>query len=185
MKRAVIILILFLPFLLNAQFSKFAGGLGFSSGIAYNLNETANPALWGRAYYKLSKKIYVAPSFSYFKAGVNSNFEWELKNYMLHGDLDMFYGVFRENDISLFAFAGLNATSIISRFKLKENTGGDYPENMSDLNLGVNLGASLDMRVDDYFDAYLSGKYIAGTWSQFVVSLGVIYNLDGNRRKGW
>jgi len=84
----------------------------------------------------------------------------------------------------MFAFAGLNATNIISRVEIQDFTGDDNP-NKSDLKFGANLGAALEMRVDDYFAAYLSGKYIAGSWSQFVVSLGVIYNLDGKRRRGW
>lgn len=185
MKTSVFFLALIFPFLLNAQFTKFAGGLGFSSGVSYNLNETANPAIWARAYYKLSKKAFVAPTFSFYKSGINSNFEYELKNYMMQGDIDLNYGLFKEDDISLFAFTGLNATSVISRFRLKEDSGGDYPEDKSDIRLGLNVGAALEMRVDDYFDAFLSCKYIAGSWSQLVVSLGVIYNLEGKRRRGW
>jgi hypothetical protein len=185
MKRLVIILLLISPVVLNAQFSRFAGGLGFSSGINYNLNETGNPAIWGRAYYKVGKKAYLVPAFSFFKTGVKSTFDLSLKNYMLQGDFDFHYGIFHEEDISLFAFSGLNVTNIISRVKVKDFSGDDYPENMSDINFGGNLGAALEMRFDDYFKACLSGKYIVGNWSQFVVSLGIIYSMDGNNRRGW
>jgi len=184
-KRLITLILVILPFIVNAQLTRVAGGLGFSSGVTINTAETGNPAIWGRAYYKIAKRAYLTGTLSWYKTGVKSTFDEEVKNYMFHGDLDFQYGIFRDDPIRVVAFTGVNATTILSRYDIKVNTGQSGVEDVSEVKPGLNLGAALEMRVDNYFDAFVSAKYIVGTWDQMIVSIGVIYYLEENRRRSW
>jgi len=184
MKKLLIASSLFLLFFTsNAQIDKIAGGLAFSSGVDFNSNSTGNPGVFGKAYVGVVKRLHLVPSIVVFTTGEagstlgSSNIR---KNYMFHGDLDFQYSLFREDMLTLVGFTGLNMTGIIS--KVDENT---TLENVSKVNPGINLGAAVEMNVDNSFDAVLSAKYIVSEFDQLIISLGVIYRFDSRKRRGW
>ena len=183
MKKLLIASSLFLLFFTsNAQIDKIAGGLAFSSGVDFNSNSTGNPGIYAKAYVGVVKRLHLVPSIVIFTPGeAGSTFTSDIrKNYMFQGDLDVQYGLFREDMLKLIGFAGLNMTGIIS--KVDENT---TLENVSKANPGLNLGAAVEMNVDNSFDAVLSAKYIVSEFDQLIISLGVIYRFDSRKRRGW
>ena len=103
---------------------------------------------------------------------------------MFQADLDFQYGLIKEGDLKLVAFGGLNTTAILSKYEMLVDVGQNFA-NDSGLKFGANIGACVEMYVDRYYDAFLSVKYIAGSWDQFVISIGVMYNIDGARGRGW
>lgn len=177
---------LFLPALaLNAQFERVGAGLSFSSGVDLGnyYKTTGNPGLWAKASLKAAPKFYISPSITVFNRYRQANSVEEIRNYMFHGDLDASLGILREGDLRVFGFAGLNATAIASRY---ENfLGLPGLDNKTDLKLGLNLGGTVEMKVDDYWDAILTGKIIAGQWTQIVLSIGVVYVFEGRFARGW
>lgn len=183
MKKLLILPLLFLFYITAyAQIDRVSGGLAFSSGVDYNLATTGNPGVFGSAYIGLVKRMHIVPSLVVFKAGEEgSSLQFNVrKNYMFQGDLDIHYGILRDDNLKLIAFTGLNMTGIIS--KVDENTSLD---NDSKMNPGLNLGASIEMNVNNAYDAVLSAKYIVSDFDQFVISLGVIYHFDTRKRRGW
>jgi hypothetical protein len=165
------------------QIPALSGGLAFSSGAEYNSLPTGNPAIYTRAYFKLNKQLKIAPSITFF-APKKKFYPVESathKNFMIHGDFDALYSIYKDDPLRIIGFAGLNATSIISRWDVTLNPN---TTNNTSFGLGINLGGAINMFVDNSFDAFISGKYIAGTYSQFVINIGVIYYPEGLRRKG-
>jgi hypothetical protein len=183
MKRILILIMVMLPLAASAQFERAGLGLSFSSGVEYNFHETGNPGVWANTYFKIANRFHLVPSLTVFNPYKKTTVDESIKNYMFHGDLNAQYAIFKEGDLRVVGVAGLNATTVISRY---ENfLGLEGLPNISDVKLGLNLGGTIEMQVDDYWDAVLTGKYIAGPWSQFVVSIGVVYVFEGRMGRGW
>lgn len=184
-RRIVFILcFVFFAFKLNAQIDGLSGGLAFSSGIDYNTGTTGNPGFFAKVYVELDKKLHVVPSIVFFNPYKRSDFSQELRTYMFHGDIDAVYGIYKDKSLRFMGFAGLNTTTIISKWKILESNPGVNLENKADFKPGLNLGGAFQLYVDDSFDAYISGKYVVSTFDQFVINVGVIYYLGGKHRKG-
>jgi len=183
MRKILVIPVLLFFFLSsNAQIEKVAGGLLFSSGVDYNATSTGNPGFFGKAYVGVVKRVHFIPSLAIYMAGEGGDdFSGTTrKNYMFQGDLDMQYGLMREDNLTLVGFTGLNMTGIISKVDENSNL-----ENNSTIKPGLNIGAAIEMKVDNAYEALISGKYIVGDFSQFVISIGVIYRFDQRSRRGW
>ena len=130
-------------------------------------------------------KTFVIPSVTLFNRYKKSTFTEQIRNYMFHGDVDLQYEVFKQEEIKIVVMAGLNATGLISRYEMLVDTGDEGLDNISDLGLGANIGAGLEMIINNYYDAVLTTKYIAGSYNQFVINLGVLYYINPkNHRKG-
>jgi hypothetical protein len=183
MRRILILLLVIFPLAASAQLEKIGGGLAFSSGINYNYHRTGNPGFWVKPYIKLMPKGYLAPSITVYNRFKKSTFTESIRNYMFQGDVDFLYQVFRQEEIKIVVMAGLDATGLISRYELLVDTGTEGLDNKSDLGLGANAGIGLEMIINDYYDAVLTTKYIAGTYSQFVIDLGVVYFLSPKKHR--
>ena len=178
MRRIITFFLIFASLQVSAQLNRIGGGLAFSSGVDYNDNRTGNPGIWLKSYLEIFPKMNFVPSVTLFNRYKKSTFTDQIRNYMFHGDADLQYEVFRQDEISIIVLAGLNATGLISRYEMLVSTGGEGLDNKSDIGLGLNAGAGLAMVINDYYDAALTAKYIAGPYSQFVINLGVIYYIN-------
>jgi hypothetical protein len=175
---------LFIPVNSYSQLERFGGGLVFSSGVDYNFGETGNPGFQGLAYVKLFDRTHLVPRVTGFLPRERgTGFGPKVKTLMFQADVDVQYGLFRENELRFMGFAGVNLTALVS--SVEDPLLGTTVEDQSGFNPGLNLGATLEMKVNQNYDAILSGKYIFGNWSQFVVSLGVVYHIYGRQRRGW
>lgn len=183
MKKIFFLLLAFSFITLNAQLDRVSGGLGFSSGVDYNKATTGNPAIFGKAYIKLMKRLHVIPALSVYNKGQDgSQFTDDIRrNYMFQADLDAQYGLFKEDQLTLVGFTGINMTSVISRI-VGDNT---TLENMSAVKPGLNLGVAVEMQVNPSYDACVSAKYVVSEFSQFVINIGVVYRFNATRRRGW
>ena len=128
--------------------------------------------------------MHIVPSIIVFKPGEEgSTFTSDIrKNYMFQGDLDVQYGILRDDNLKLVGFTGLNMTGVISKIDKDAVT---ILDNDSKMSPGLNLGAAIEMNIDNAYDAVLSAKYIVSDFSQLVISLGVIYHFDNRKRRGW
>lgn len=181
----IILFIVFFPFCCLSQFNRLGGGLAFSSGVDYNYGSTGNPGILLKAYYKINNRFYLSPDLTVFNRFNKGDAYYSLNSYMFHFNIDGQYGIIKDNQLVVFCLAGLNATTIISRYKLLENVGQNTIDNASAIKPGLNIGAGVKMYINKSFDGVLTGKYIAGEFSQMVISIGVVYYLDGNNRKSW
>lgn len=184
-KIFIFIIFLIISSKISAQTPAYSGGIAFSSGLDLNGLNTGNPAIFARCLFKLSKQMKLVPSIAayrpikkYYPADAAT-----LKNFMFQGDVDLHYNIYRDDPLRIVAFAGLNATSVISKWYLDQNL-GQVVENINKFQPGLNLGGAIYMFVNNSFDAYISGKYIAGNLSQVVINVGVIFYPEGLRRKG-
>lgn len=182
MKKLIILFLLIIGLQAQAQIERFSGGLGFSSGVDYNYSTSGNPAVFGKAYLELSKRLNIIPGLAVYNKGEKgSSFTDDIrKNYMFQADLDAQYGLLREDQITLVGFAGFNMTGVVSRV-IGENT---TLENNSAVKPGVNLGIAVEMKINNFYDAVISGKYIVSEFDQFVINIGVMYHLSGRRSRG-
>lgn len=184
-KFAFVLLIAALAGKLNAQLTAVSGGLAFSSGVDYNTGTTGNPGLYGRAYLKVNKRFHIVPTLVVFNKYKRSTFSEVIKTNMFHADLDGMFGLYKDRSLRFLGFAGVNATSIVSKWDiLIETPGSDNFKNKSDLKPGVNLGGAFQLYVNDTFDAYVSAKYVFSSFDQIVINVGAIYHLAGKRRRG-
>ncbi len=177
MKKFISFVLLLASLDVSAQLSRIGGGLAFSSGVDYNHHRTGNPGIRVKSYFEVFPKMNFVPSVTIFNRYKKSTFTESIRNYMFHGDADFQYEVFKQDEIRIIVEAGLNATGLISRYEMLVYTGGEGLDNKSDLGLGLNAGAGLEMMINDSYDATLTAKYIAGRYSQFVINLGVVYFL--------
>lgn len=185
-KISFICLMVFLPLSAFPQSGRIGAGLSFSSGVDYNKASTGNPGIMIKGYYKVNKRFDIVPSFTLFNMYNKGDAYYNLKNYMFHFDIDGKYKIFRDDGIVIYGLAGINGTTVISRYKVLIDVGGVPPvEDAASIKPGLNLGAGLKMHIDKSYDAVVQAKYIAGGFSQFVISLGVIYHINGNNRKTW
>jgi hypothetical protein len=184
MKSIIFFLVfLFLSVQLEAQLAKLGGGLTFSTGVDFNTIETGNPGVFGKAYFEIFENGYLLPSAAVYNRYHRSTVIQSFTNYMFQGDLDFQYQFFRDGPIRLFALAGGHVTSIVSKYEV--SIGEPLYSDEKGIQPGVNLGAGVEMYVDETWDSVLSVKYILGPWDQFIIQLGVYYNLYDRKRIGW
>jgi hypothetical protein len=167
---------------LFSQLNAYSGGLTFSSGIDYNTGTTGNPGLFAKMYFEVDKKLHIVPALSVYKAYKKSDLSQgvELRNFMFQADVDAVFSLYKDKSLRFMGFAGLNTTTIISKW----NKAVADLENKSDLKPGLNLGGAFQLYVDDNFDAYISAKYVVSSFSQLVINVGAIYYVGGKRRRG-
>ena len=181
-KIPLVFLALIITVKISAQVPALGGGLAFSSGIDVNGLSTGNPGIYGKAYLKFGKQMKIVPSISAFRPGKRTDLGLgtTLKNYMFMGDLDLHYSVFYNKPLRVILFTGINTTAVISKW---DNLVG-VAENKNEISPGLNLGGAIYMFVNNSFDAYVSGKYIAQKSGQAVINLGIIFYPEGLRRRG-
>jgi hypothetical protein len=184
--------VILIPSLMSAQLNGLSGGLVFSSGVDFNIanglkkETTANPGIYGKGYLKINKKLNIVPSIIAFKPYTDSDINsYKLKTYMFQGDIDCTYGIAKDKNIRLFGYAGFNASAVMMKSKILAVTSftkqvRDYTE----VQPGLNLGAALQLYVNDAFDGYITAKYVLSRFDQVVINIGAIYYPGGKHRKG-
>ena len=95
----------------------FSGGLSFSSGVDFNYNTSGNPGIFLTGFYKVNNRFQLGPSLTLYNRTVKGDAYYKLTNYMFHFDIDGRYGIIKEEQIVLFALAGLNAQLLFPGIK--------------------------------------------------------------------
>jgi hypothetical protein len=169
---------------LTAQIGRIGAGFAFSSGTDFNYGETGNPGIVVKTWVNLNKAhtLQLTPSVTAFNRYKLETGYSILTNYMFHGDLDMQFTVFREGNVKAVAFAGGNIMYLTSDFEPVVVTGNETITDATDLAIGANLGAALELRMASKWDFYISGKYLYSSYSQFVISVQGVFYFKGRRR---
>jgi len=167
----------------SGQVNRIGAGFAFSSGVDFNNGETGNPGIVLKTWVILNKAhtLQLAPSLTAFNRYRSETGYSILTNYMFHGDLDLQYTVFREGTVKLAAFAGGNLMYLTSNFEPIVDTGSETISDATDLAIGGNLGAALELRMAPKWDFFISGKYIFSEYAQFVISVQAEYYFKSRR----
>ncbi len=167
----------------SGQVHRVGAGLGFATGTDFNYGETGNPGLFLRTWLAVNKPstLHVVPSITAFNRYKRSTGYSILTNYMFHGDLDFQYTFFKEGTVKAMAFGGGNVTYLISKYEPLVVTGNETITDANDVAIGANLGAGLELRMAPKFDFNISGKYIFGKYSQFIISVQGVYYFKSRR----
>lgn len=166
----------------NAQFTKIGGGLVYGTGVYFHnessdlSHKTGNPALNLKGIYEISLPLHVSPSVNIFFPRVTEIMEMKQIISAFLFDVDGHY-VF--NSLSRFEFyglAGLNITLIRNKWKY------EWEEESSDASsetaFGLNIGGGTYMKLTEQLDLFGELKYIVSSRDQFVLTAGVLLNLD-------
>lgn len=166
------------------QIHRIGGGFTFSSGTEFNYGETGNPGIVLKTWLALNKAstIHIVPSVTAFNRYKLETGYSILTNFMFHGDLDFQYTFFKESNVKAVAFGGGNVTYLNSNFEPIVVTGNETIQDDSDLTIGANLGAGLELRMAPKWDFDISGKYLFSKYSQFVISVQGVYYFKSRRR---
>lgn len=168
----------------SAQVNRIGAGFAFSSGTDFNFGETGNPGIVLKTWVNLNKAntLQLTPSLTVFNRYRSETGYSILTNYMFHGDLDLQFFLFHEGNVKVAVFAGGNTTYLSSYFEPVVFTGNETIADASDMAIGGNLGANLELRMGPKWDFYISGKYLFSKYSQFVISVQGVYYFKSRRR---
>jgi len=174
-------------FHLSAQIYRMGAGLCFASGYQYNSSEIGNPGFKVKTWISLDKRstIHIVPTITVFNKNIRDAGSYTLTNYMYMGDVDGQFVVLHEGTLKLVVFGGGNVTylnSVIAQVDEKYPIPDYAPENKSDIMLGANLGAGLELRMGPKWDMNISSKYIVSENSQFIISIEGVYYFKSRRR---
>ena len=172
------------PGSLHAQFSRYGGGLSFSTGIDKlepDRIETGNPGLTVRGIYDLNKKMFLIPGLSFYMPKKIGHQGSTLKTYYTHLDVHMGYKLAHEGPIMFYGLAGPDLTGLY----LSYNT--DDPNFQSKFipSPGLSVGTGVEMIIDNSFNAFTQVRYIVGKYQQLIISIGAHYYFAGRRYKSW
>ncbi len=172
---------------LSAQIYRMGGGLCFASGFRYNSTEMGNPGLKVKTWIALDRKstIHIVPTITAFNHNILDAGNYSLTNYMFMGDLDGQYMVFKEGTLKVVVFAGGNLTylnSVVAQSDPKYPIPEYAPGSESELAVGGNLGAGLELRMGSQWDMNVGAKYILSKYSQFIISIEGVYYFKSRRR---
>lgn len=169
----------------DAQFTKIGGGLVFGTGTYFeNISEdyyqTGKPGLNITGIYEISVPIHIAPSVSLFLPQVT---KWGTgaDKYIISTFMCDLNGHYIFNSLSRFEFyglAGMNFTLIKWTDVRDYGNDGIRKTSLSETPLGLNLGAGTYMKFSNQFEFFGELKYIVSSRDQFVISAGVLLNLD-------
>ena len=168
----------------HAQISRIGAGLTFSTPTDFNYGETGNPGIVVKTWIVLNKPrtLQLSPSITAFNRYKVETGYSILTNYMFHADVDLQYTVFQEGTVKLAAFAGGNVMYLTSDFEPLVVTGNETITDTTDMALGGNLGAALELRMAPRWDFFICGKYTFSSYSQFVISVQGVYYFKSRRR---
>jgi opacity protein-like surface antigen len=190
MKKIFIIIsiILMSTTIAEAQFTKAGGGLTYGSGVYFHnedldvSHKTGNPAINFKGIFELSLPIHIAPSINIFLPRVTkyedpygsskqiiSAFQFDLNAHYVINSLDRF---------EFYGLAGMNVTLLKSKWKTEMQGEPGYSDSSTETVPGLNLGAGTYMKLTEQLDLFGELKYIFSSRDQFMVTAGVLLNLD-------
>lgn len=185
----IILLLLAAISVAEAQLTKAGGGLAYSTGAYFrnesfdNSHKTGNPAINFKAIYEVSLPLHISPSINIFMPHVTKNesgegtdrrsisaFLFDINAHYVFNSLDKF---------EFYGLSGLNITLLRNSWKWANPTGANEPgDASSETVLGLNLGAGSYMKLTEQLDVFAEVKYILSKRDQFMLTAGVLLNLD-------
>jgi opacity protein-like surface antigen len=190
MKRLSVTLFAFITAFMvsNAQFTKFGGGLGFTSGYHFHdvqedYNKSGNINLFLKGIYEINLPVHISPSITFFIPHVykdpNLTGGEEYKSVVNTLMIDI-NGHYVFNSLDKIEFYGLAGIDILLAWKKDVYDMLDLKETFkeSDNAFGLNLGVGSYIKLTEQMDLSVEAKYLVSKYSQFMVNAGVLLNLQ-------
>jgi len=168
----------------NGQFTKFGGGLGYSSAyqfhdMPWDANRSGHFNISLKSIYKLNLPVQISPSFTYLMPHITKETqageEMTTTVSTIMFDINGHY-VFNSRD--RFEFYGLAGLDILLAWKKETYSSSNSTNKESDNALGLNLGAGTFMKITEQINLYAEAKYIVSKYDQFMLNAGVLFNID-------
>lgn len=167
----------------SAQFTRYGGGLSFSTGIEettpYRI-ETGDPGVTFRGVYELNDDFYIIPGISLYipkvAADLGSN---NVKTFFGHFDGCLAYNMAHQGPIMFYGLAGADLTGLYLSYDK------DTDKNTSIFSPGFTLGTGMEMIIDLNFNAFVQARYVVAKYQYLVISIGAHYYWNGRRFRTW
>ncbi len=169
-----IIILFSLFFSAAAQFTRFGGGLGFSTEIETEEHKTGNPGINARGVIELGDKLWLIPGVTFYMPGKRQS------STTMFGtlDVDLNYKLATEKTILFYALAGADISYLRSKF--------DSGETPSKLIPGLNIGTGIEMIVEKDVNAFAQIKGVINAYKPYIaINIGVHYYISSRRYKSW
>lgn len=157
-----------------AQKTKVGGGISFGTGFNYHNVHSGYPGINVTGKYKFSESIQFTPGFTFYFSRKDDFYDDTRSTTVWLLDLDGHYYIKTKDRFSFYALGGLNITGAHSNYK------GDSPElypDYSDQKIGLNIGAGVNMAIDEMVMSFGEIRYIIGLFDQLTLTAGVIVPL--------
>ncbi len=176
----IIILFFFSPYLVNAQFNRFGGGLSFNTGIDEQNIKTGNPGINFRSVYEINNKFFVIPSLTLYVPKTISYVGAKRTTFFGSLDANVTYALATEKQLLFYALAGVNLSNVYNSY---ENV--DNPSLIYEFLPGACFGTGIEMIIERDINAFTQVKYAIGKYQQLIITIGVHYYFEGRRYKTW
>lgn len=170
--------------IIEAQFTKAGGGLAVGTGTYFNgasgdqTHRTGNPAINFKGIYEISLPLHISPSINIFMPGVTDLNDIKRIISAFLFDIDAHYVFNSLDQFEFYGLGGLNITVLKSKWKYDFPSADLDPDASTESALGLNIGAGSYMKMTEQLDLFAEVKYILSGRSQFIVTAGVLLNLD-------
>ncbi|NRB63160.1 MAG: outer membrane beta-barrel protein [Saprospiraceae bacterium] len=148
--------------------------ISISGGLSYGL-EIEKLGIFARGSYDITDQLRGNATLNFFlgeSAGVEGLAA--IKTSLWAINLDGHYFLLDQDNFSVYALAGLNIASV--RVKFEDNTGFIGNFNSSTTDLGINIGAGIELPLEKVFP-FAELKYVVGGYDQLTIMLGARYPL--------
>jgi opacity protein-like surface antigen len=174
-------ILLFFAIGASAQFTKLGGGITFGTGVYFHdetesdNHKTGNIAITLEGIYEINLPFHIAPSFTLFMPKTTdyneskntiSAFLFDINGHYVFNSLDRF---------EFYGLAGLNVTLLKNKWKYDFDDSSDASTETA---LGLNIGGGAYMKMTEQLDLFGEVKYIASKRDQFLLTAGVLLNID-------
>jgi opacity protein-like surface antigen len=177
---------------INGQFTKVGGGLGYSS--AYQFHDMPGTAFKSghfiiamKGIYQVSLPIQISPSFTYLVPHITKEIQPEgTQTTTISTIMFDINGHYIFNTPDRFEFYGLAGLDILLVWEKEVyNYSPNLPATIeSDNALGLNIGAGTYMKITEQISLYEELKYIVSNYDQLMLNAGVLINLGGQKKNG-
>jgi hypothetical protein len=182
MKKLILtsLLMIFILYMGNAQFTRIGGGLALSSGFPFHnmpwdYNKSGVIAVSLKGIYEINVPVHISPSFTFFYPHILKEARTKYTVSSMMFDINGHY-VF--NSLDKFEFYGLAGLDILlAKKKADYDTTPTITE--SDNALGLNIGGGTYMKITEQFNIYGEAKYVFNNkYNQFMLNVGILLNID-------
>ena len=154
------------------------------SGVTYGSEVEALGITVGAEYF-VSDKISIAPDFIYYftnkESQVIGGSEIEVKTKLWEINGNVHYYFVDNSSIGFYGLGGLNYSHVSVDFKQTDVDSGTVEAqfDMSDGEVGVNLGVGANFPISRKLTPYAELKYVAASTDQLVIGGGVKFAVGG------
>jgi outer membrane protein X len=147
-------------------------------------SEIERPGIVLGGEFFVSEKVSIAPDFIYYfidkESQVFSSSKIEVKTKLWELNGNMHYYFVNKSNISFYGLGGLNYSHAGVTYKETDtDTGQTETEfDMSDGEVGINLGVGANFPVGRNFTPFTEIKYVAASTDQLVIGAGLKFDIQ-------